>query len=299
VSWTASSPLFDKNAAVDPAVVGPVHRYLALVDKLLSGRVVGFYLVGSSALWTFRPGQSDIDFVAVTDRRLTQGELRRLRVVHAIISVEAAVRALRHPRVTPGSCNGAFVERADLCRPVTSIAPIASHVAQQFHIGRAFDVNPVVWQQFALHGIAVRGPDPHLLGLDPEPELLARWNVDNLRSYWRPWAARLAAGPTLGLRLRPRWTTAWGVLGASRLHYTIATGEVISKEAAGLHALEVFDRRWRPIIEEAMAFRDGQSTSAAYRRDIEARARDTAAFVLAVIDDAERLATTHGGSPSI
>lgn len=33
--------------------------YLRLADRLLPGRVVGFYLVGSAALDSFRPGRSD------------------------------------------------------------------------------------------------------------------------------------------------------------------------------------------------------------------------------------------------
>ena len=41
--------------------------YLRLAERLLPGRVVGFYLVGSAALGSFRPGRSDIDFIAVMD----------------------------------------------------------------------------------------------------------------------------------------------------------------------------------------------------------------------------------------
>ena len=44
--------------------------------------------------------------------------------------------------------------------------------------------------------------------------------------------------PQRRFALRPCYWTAWGVLGAPRLHCTIATGEVISKEAAGEYAAQ-------------------------------------------------------------
>jgi hypothetical protein len=44
------------------------------------------------------------------------------------------------------------------------------------------------------------------------------------------------------------------VLGVSRLHYTLATGEIASKEAAGRYALDAFEPGWRAVIEDAPAF---------------------------------------------
>src|SRR5438876_1002375 len=79
---------------------------------------------------------------------------------------------------------------------------------------------------------------------------------------------------------RRRRSTAWGVLGAPRLHHTIATGEVISKEAAGEYALDVFPPRWHPLIEEALAYWRGVP----YRHEFSRaeRARLTSEFVLEV-----------------
>ena len=39
-----------------------------------------------------------------------------------------------------------------------------------------------------------------------------------------------------------------GVLGAPRLHCTIATGTIITKEGAGQYALNTFDREWHHLI---------------------------------------------------
>lgn len=44
--------------------------YLEVADRLEPGLVEGLYLQGSIALGDYRPGVSDIDFVAVTSRPL-------------------------------------------------------------------------------------------------------------------------------------------------------------------------------------------------------------------------------------
>ncbi len=69
------------------------------------------------------------------------------------------------------------------------------------------------------------------------------------------------------------------------MHHTIATGQVISKEAAGKYALDVFSQAWHPLIGDALAYwrkepeRLGLSTSE--------RGRLTAEFVLEVVAAAQ------------
>ena len=56
--------------AMLPAVVDElVGRYLREVDLAAPGAIEGFYVVGSTALGAFRPGRSDVDFVAVIGGR--------------------------------------------------------------------------------------------------------------------------------------------------------------------------------------------------------------------------------------
>ena len=57
-------------------------------------------------------------------------------------------------------------------------------------------------------------------------------------------------------------------------------GGVVVKEEAGAYALDSFDRRWHPVIREAIAYREGR------RRDRSVRVRDAADFALAVVEDA-------------
>jgi hypothetical protein len=272
------------------AVARSVQQYLRLADRLLPGVITGFYVTGSVALGAYRSGRSDIDFVAVLDGDPGPSGVSRLRLLHGISTSSTGWAALRGGRsVFSGTCNGVFIRSDQLRRPASTIVPVASHCGVGFSAGRDSGVNPVDWKVLAEHGVAVRGPVPESLGLLPEPERLELWNRDNLESYWRPLAAwLLTARHAGGMRFRPRWFTAWGVLGPPRLHHTIATGDVISKEAAGEYALDVFGGEWHPIIREGLGYWRGRPGDPAFR-DIRTRARRTAEFILHTIDSAEEL----------
>lgn len=265
-----------------------VGRYLATADRLLDGVLTGFYVVGSVALGAYRPRRSDIDFVAVVARDLDHDQLRRLRRAHLRIGLWTAARAMqegRSPRT--GTLNGVFIRQADIRTPVTEIVPVASQVGERFFVGRVgSDVSPVAWKVLVERGIAIRGRDPASLGFDCEAGRLQSWTARNLNDYWSPWAVTVARRPTCRFVLRPRWSTAWGVLGVPRLHCTITTGEVISKEVAAEYAWSNFPDRWHALISEALAYwREEPNQLSVSLRD---RTELTAEFVSEVIDDSLR-----------
>jgi len=166
------------------------------------------------------------------------------------------------------------------------VTPLAGHVSGRFRIAEreGFDVNPVTWQVLARHGIALRGPERDRLRIHTDPVELRAWVRGNLNSYWPRWVERARRpGPSRAAMLGQRFVAA-GVLDAPRLHYTLATGEITSKEAAGAYALEVFEPRWRPVIEDALAYwREAPSPPACAGHPVRRR-RDAADFVSAVID---------------
>lgn len=275
----------DDLRAVPRSVASAVRRYLRLADGLLPVRIVGCYVVGSVALGAYRRRRSDIDLVVVVDRRFAGAELRRLRALQLASGARTAPPALLRGDLTlPGTVNATYVVEDDLTTPVSAIVPVANHVGHELHAGRGFDINPVQWKTLADRGVAIRGPAPATLGLDPEPETLEGWNRTNLLAYWKPLAERIAGGRVpLTYRYRPRWLTSWCVLGAPRLHATITTGDVISKEAAGEYSLDAFDARWHLVIHEGLAYwREEPAVP------LDDRWAHTSGFVLAVIDSALR-----------
>ncbi|MGA4989487.1 nucleotidyltransferase domain-containing protein [Nonomuraea bangladeshensis] len=236
-----------------------VEHYLSVADRLAPGLVTGCYVVGSAALGDWRPDVSDIDVVAVVGRTAGERELRRLSLLHKLGNLRAAGRALtrRQPHL-PGTVNAVFVAAADLREPVTRIRPVASHSGPSFRRGQGFDVNPVMWTVLRERGIPVRGPAPATLGLNPEPSLLRSWTLDQLRGHWARYASRALSTRPPRRRLQSPYGLALAyALSPPRLHRTVATGEVISKEEAGAYALDTFDTRWHPLLQLALAHRRG------------------------------------------
>lgn len=269
----------------EPAA-GVVHGYLARLDDNAPGLVDGFYVVGSIALGSFRPGRSDIDFVATTPGPLSPEALAALRSLHRRSYAEGAVRAVVS-RSWPLVCNGVFVNGEDLARSTAQVTAEAHQVSEKFAAGDSFDVNPVTWWTLAHHGIALRGPSPDRLTIHLNDDELRRWTAANLVSYWRPWAHAVTGGGVKAWRerirhLHSRRLAAWGVLGTARMHATISTGEVVSKERAGEYALETFDAAWHPIIHDALTYWRGLPPSSG--RPARTMRSETAAFVLHIVD---------------
>ncbi|MFI6498460.1 aminoglycoside adenylyltransferase domain-containing protein [Nonomuraea typhae] len=240
-------------------VARAVSRYLSVADRLLPRRISGFYVVGSVALGAWQAGRSDIDFVAVVDGDLSERDLRLLALLHKAGNLPAAWQALIRGRPhIPGTLNGVFVAAGDLGEPVTRIRPAASHSGPTFKRGSGFEVNPVVWKVLLEKGVTVRGPVPGQLGLDPEPGTLRDWNLRQLHGHFAAFAGKaVSARPPRKPLLPAHRVAVAAVLTPPRLHHTIATGEVISKEAAAEYALDTFEARWHPLIRLALARRLG------------------------------------------
>ncbi|TCO54952.1 nucleotidyltransferase domain-containing protein [Actinocrispum wychmicini] len=284
-----------------------VSRYLAVADRLLPGRVTGFYLVGSAALGAWRVDRSDVDFVVVVDGQV---DVRRLRLLHGWGNVSTAARSLAHGRFDiPGTMNGVFVASEDMRRPVTEIRPLASHSGRSFKVGSGFDVNPVMWKVLLEKGMTVRGPAPDKLGLDPEPTRLREWNLDQLHNHWRVFAEKcMSDSPPRKPFVPPTKVAAARLFGPPRLHHTIATGNILTKEEAIEYAMDTFGPRWHPLLKLALterttrtglagrAGRTGLSRwtglgawTAWGSRELTEVPRLVGEFMLAVIADADRL----------
>lgn len=260
--------------------------FLAAADEAAAGLVEGLYLTGSVALADFRPHESDIDFVAVTAARPDAAALDALGRVHARLQA-------RYPRPY---FDGVYVTWADLRRDPALASPAPYAHEGRFGSG-SFGLDPVTWHTLARHGLPVRGPAPADLAVWADPAALAAWTSGNLDSYWRPWRdrhARLCS--RAGLAALGAWAPAWGVLGVSRLHYTLATGAITSKAGAGRYALGAFPARWHRVIRECLRLRRGGAGPSLYRTPL-ARRREALAYIAAVIADAHRRWPGARGGP--
>lgn len=264
--------------------------FLSTVDRAEPGLVTGYYLVGSVCFGDFHARgagrgrlstASDIDFVAVTDRRPDPGEISALAQAHA-------TTVARFPKP---HFDGSVLTWADLAAGPDDCPDVPCAQESRFTEAGRDGLNPVTFCELARRGIALRGPEPSDVDLWADQDALRAFTVDNLSSYWRPWweKNRRTSALSLALGVSPLFPV-WAVLGVSRLHHLVATGELTSKTGAGRYAARQFGPRWQRIIAESLSLRTGGAEGRRSYRNPLARRRDTLAFLGTTIDDALTLA---------
>lgn len=266
---------------VYPEAQTVLRMFLDEVDRVAPGHVTAAYIGGSLALDDARPGKSDIDLVLVReDGASNEASMAALRPAMAMVRDLYPEPAL----------DGILLTRDDLRTGPDAMEgprPVIFEGAVTLSEGGSAR-NPVTWQTLRQGGITWRGTPLADLALAHDDERLREWTRENLLTYWRPLHRRTASLVSQSGQWSLRADFAeWVVLGVTRLHATIRTGEVVSKTAAGTYALETFDERWHRIIREAVDIRtDPERKPSRYGRDILRRRRDTRAYLAMVIEDA-------------
>jgi len=243
----------EQQQQLPPDVREVARRHLAILDAVAPGLVVGLYLTGSVTLGDYRPGRSDIDFMAFTSRCVIEPD-----VVALLADVHAALPAdLRAALPDTDHYDGNYVALAGL-PAVPDDEPPAPHVVNGTFHGNDpnHQLTPATWAEFAKYAIAVRGPERSELGISVSPDRLNRWLLGNLNGYWK----HSAADGIEVLRSHdscealPADVVAWMALGAARLHYTLATGDIASKSAAGKYAISLFPG-YASVVTAALTWR--------------------------------------------
>jgi len=218
---------------VNPALAADARSalgtYLGLLDTALPGASHGIYLTGSAALGDWRSRRSDLDILTVTTCHLDDSDLDALAGLHA--------KAAGRPYL-----DAIYAHRDGLGQDPRRGSPAIPYTVDGVFHRAGYRPDPVLWATLDRHGLTVRGPAAADLGVSPDPQWLRDWNLGNLSSYWRPWAASARArladrDPNSPL---PADVVAWAVLGPGRLHYTIVTGGIISKTAAADYTAQHF-----------------------------------------------------------
>ena len=247
---------------------------VAIVRDVLGPNVVGAYLHGSAVLGGLRP-TSDVDVLVVVERPTTSEERRAL--VDRILEISGS-RARRGP-----------------ARPVELTVVVQEEVYPWRYPPRA-ELQYGEWLRDAYEGGPVPGPEPspdlaplitmalagnHPLVGPPPAEVLDPVPLPDLR--------RAIVEGVPGLLADLATDTRNVLLTLARIWVTLATGEILPKDAAADWALPLLPGECRPVLVRC---RD------AYRAGEEGRFDDLEPQVRATVDrmaaEIDRLAASDG-----
>ncbi|WP_309650216.1 aminoglycoside adenylyltransferase domain-containing protein [Nocardioides sp.] len=234
--------------------------------------VTGLYLRGGTGFGEWVPGQSDVDFVATLAHRPDGAAVEALRVAHEQV-------AAAHPDV---AFDGVHVLVADLADPPADCPDVPIVLGRLFEGEGVLHEAVVVWHELAWHGVQVCGPPIAELGVWTSQEVLLAFTRDNLDTYWRGSAEALTAMPSEGAGEEG---CCWCVLGVTRLHHLLVTGEMTTKSGAGRWGLSAYPERFHRVLREALRIREDihRVEGSEYADDRAARGRDTAELTAWVV----------------
>lgn len=247
------------------AVLGAL---VAGAREALGAGLVGAYLQGSFAVGDW-DRDSDVDFLIVVERDVSEAELAALQVLHArLYALESAWA--QH-------LEGSYFPRDLLRRGDPERRPLCFlDNTSQVLVRSAHDNTLVVRWVTREYGITLAGPAAETL-IEPVA-------ADDLRAeVWRFMQERAADIFAGRYPIENRWAQPFVVLSYCRMLQTLRTGRVGSKLAGARWACEALDGRWAALIQRAWADRPDPSLKVRLPAEPDERAA-TLAFVRYTLD---------------
>lgn len=222
-------------------------QYNRLTDKRLPDVIVSLHIIGSIALDAYRHGLSDIDFIAVVAEPPTETELAGLAEIHASLPETPMLDGFY---ITPAQLRGQAGAAPNLVRATEgTVEPVGG------------EPSAITRHELLQHAITLRGQSPSEYGLHVNPDDLNTWLVDNLTGYWARYATDLRtviADRPLGAAANPE-TITWATTGPGRLHYTLTTGGIVSKQDSLVYSKKRFPQTDPDLLDRCLAWRNGDA----------------------------------------
>ncbi|HEY7023210.1 MAG TPA: aminoglycoside adenylyltransferase domain-containing protein [Ktedonobacterales bacterium] len=256
----------EKEAIVQPPpdVADMLYALQTGAQEALGANLIALYLRGSLVTGNFEPEASDIDFFAVTERRLNAQEFAALESMHTEFA--------RLPNRYGDQLEGPYIDHVAARRfqPGERHPTIARTEAL---LWREHYAN-WVFERWTLRasGVTLLGPEPQAL-IDPvsRDEILAAVRSNMVR--WVEWNN----DPDDPEWLLPRGHKAYVIETMCRILYTLATGALAGKPQSVAWALETLPESWRTTVERSQVWHNDQTVDLSIAPEVAAFVRWTAA----------------------
>ena len=223
--------------------------YISIFHERIPNTLEGLYLHGSIALNAYINGTSDIDFIAILNRHLSEEEVKILSDTH---------RELKNKFKKTGM-DGCYLLWEDIGKKQTETKKCLyvneGKISWSKHV-----INPITWWILRDKGISIIGPEITSFHFDVDESALADYVLNNMNSYWLNRMNTISRFKRVVLLLPNKLVdreVQWSITGMLRQFYTLREHEIISKVDAGKNAIDYMPERWHNIIKEALSIREG------------------------------------------
>ena len=208
------------------------------VKRLLTDNFIGIYLHGSLALGDFNYETSDIDFLVVTEKMLSNDEFSSLEAFHSELRKEYPNFGKR--------LEGSYIPKDMLREKDPPNHPRPYLNGEKFvwaEYGHEWILERYVLRNY---GIILEGVSPVELIPQIESAELKRATINLLCNYWKSMIN--------DVKLSDAEYQVYAVLTMCRVLYTLEYGEIVSKPKAAAWTKKRLDDLFRRLIDEALVW---------------------------------------------
>ncbi|MEZ2736996.1 aminoglycoside adenylyltransferase domain-containing protein [Aneurinibacillus aneurinilyticus] len=237
------------DSKVSISVQNILSAYISLFHERIPNTLEGLYLHGSIALNAYINGSSDIDFIAIINRQLTEAEVKILSHTH---------QELKN-KYKETEMVGCYLFWEDIGKKQTETKKCL--YVNEGKIGWSNHViNPITWWILKNKGISIIGPDIASFHFDIDESDLANYVLNNMNTYWLNRINTIERFKRIAPLLPNKFLDQeiqWSITGMLRQFYTLREHEIISKVGAGKYAINYMPERWHNLIKEAISIQEG------------------------------------------
>lgn len=234
-----------------------LNALLAGVRERLGENLVGVYLRGSLASGDFIAETSDVDVLAVTERRVGDMEFAALAALHAELAAM--------PNPYADRLEMAYIDRAAVRRFAAGLRHPTLGQGEHGRLAWSEHHNNWILERRTVReqGVALFGPPPQSL-IDPVSSDEICTAVRARLRDWVEWAET----PDDPEWRAPRSHKTYVVETMCRALYTLARGELASKPRAVGWARDVLAEPWRATVERSQQWRTDKTFDPAFNTEV-------------------------------
>jgi hypothetical protein len=206
---------------------------------ILEENYFGLYIYNSVAREEFDRKASDINFLVITHRAVTQNEKIGLRKMHRKLVAQFTLGK---------KLDGIYINRALIGKVNDDASPYPYVIEGRLEPDGYYDLNVVTWWSLKQEGLNIASPDIKKYLIDLQWEDVHQALFNTMTQYWDHKIKDER------LFLEDEWVE-FSVFAISRIVCSLKDGKIVSKGDA-YDAVSLLFPQWQDVLKEAMRLRE-------------------------------------------